>query len=182
MSISIEKTELMKKYETETGLKSVQVVGDHWVNEETVTDEYAEWLEREYERAVSRFDELGRIHCSIKADQNKKIRELEVKASSYDRLLAKKLTDEELDSPPASKILKEMAEKAEAYDRLMSMNSVSENEIRIVLDGNAWCAYRMPFRNLQEDDAGFGSTPQMALTALLEVELPDGRDANHDNN
>jgi len=72
--------------------------------------------------------------------------------------------------------------KASAYDRLMSMNSVSENEIRIVLDGNAWCAYRMPFRNLQEDDAGFGSTPQMALTALLEVELPDGRDANHDNN
>jgi hypothetical protein len=104
---------------------------------------------------------------------------LEAKASSYDRLLAKKLTDEELDSPPASKILKEMAEKAEAYDSLMSMNSVSENEIRIVLDGNAWCAYRMPFRNLQEDDAGFGSTPQMALTALLEVELPYGRDDNH---
>jgi hypothetical protein len=69
--------------------------------------------------------------------------------------------------------------KAEAYDRLMSMNSVSENEIRIVLDGNAWCAYRMPFRNLQEDDAGFGSTPQMALTALLEIELPYGMEDNH---
>ena len=54
------------------------------------------------------------------------------------------------------------------------MNSVSKNEIKIVLDGNAWCAYRQPFRNLQEDDAGFGATPQIALTALLESELPDG--------
>lgn len=143
----MEKTEMMKKYEAETGLKSVKVVGDYWINVETVTDEYAEWLEREYERAVSRFDELGRIHCSIKADQNKKIRELEAKAT--------------------------------AYDRLMYMNSVSENEIRIVLDGNAWCAYRLPFRNLQEDSAGFGSIPQIALAALLEVELPDGWEANH---
>ena len=64
--------------------------------------------------------------------------------------------------------------KATAYDRLMSMNSISENDIQIVLDGNAWCAYRLPFRNLQEDNAGFGVTPQMALTALLESELPDG--------
>jgi hypothetical protein len=64
--------------------------------------------------------------------------------------------------------------KAAAYDRLMSMNSTSENDIQIVLDGNAWCAYRLPFRNLQEDDAGFGATPQIALTALLESELPDG--------
>jgi hypothetical protein len=69
------------------------------------------------------------------------------------------------------------AEKAQAYDRLMSMNSISENDIQIVLDGNAWCAYRLPFRNLQEDDAGFGDTPQMALTALLESELPDGWEA-----
>ena len=64
--------------------------------------------------------------------------------------------------------------KAEAYDRMMSMNSISENDIQIVLDGNAWCAYRKPFRNLQEDDAGFGDTPQIALTALVESELPDG--------
>ena len=64
--------------------------------------------------------------------------------------------------------------KAEAYDRLMNMNSISENDIQIVLDGNAWCAYRLPFRNLQEDNAGFGVTPQMALAALLESELPDG--------
>jgi len=64
--------------------------------------------------------------------------------------------------------------KAAAYDRVMSMNSISENDIQIVLDGNAWCAYRLPFRNLQEDEAGFGATPQIALTALLESELPDG--------
>jgi len=64
--------------------------------------------------------------------------------------------------------------KAAAYDRMMSMNSLSKNDIKIVLDGNAWCAYRLPFRNLQEDDTGFGTTPQIALTALLESELPDG--------
>ena len=64
--------------------------------------------------------------------------------------------------------------KAAAYDRIMSMNSISENDIQIVLDGNAWCAYRLPFRNLQEDDAGFGATPQIALIALLKSELPDG--------
>jgi hypothetical protein len=68
----------------------------------------------------------------------------------------------------------EIEAKATAYDRLMSMNSVSKNDIEIVLDGDAWCAYRKPFRNLQEDDAGFGDTPQTALTALLESELPDG--------
>ena len=69
--------------------------------------------------------------------------------------------------------LKESKAKATAYDRLMSMNSISENDIQIVLDGNAWCAYRLPFRNLQEDDAGFGDTPQIALTALLESEQPE---------
>lgn len=71
--------------------------------------------------------------------------------------------------------------KAEAYDRLMSMNSISENDIQIVLDGNAWCAYRLPFRNLQEDNAEFGVTPQMALTALLESELPDGWETKGEN-
>ena len=111
----MEKTEMMLKYERETGLGSTRVVGDYWVDETVVTEEYTEWLEA----------------------------------------------------------------KAAAYDRVMSMNSVSENEISIVLDGNAWCAYRQPFRNLQEDDAGFGSTPQMALAALLTAELPDGWEANH---
>lgn len=64
--------------------------------------------------------------------------------------------------------------KADAYDRLINMNSVSKHDIKIVLDGHAWYAYRIPFRNLQEDNAGFGATPQIALTALLESELPDG--------
>lgn len=73
-----------------------------------------------------------------------------------------------------SEKIDELQPKATAYDRLMSMNSISENDIQIVLDGNAWCAYRLPFRNLQEDNAGFGVTPQMALTTLLESELPDG--------
>ena len=67
-----------------------------------------------------------------------------------------------------------LIDKAAAYDRVMSMNNLSKNDIKIVLDGNAWCAYRIPFRNLQEEDAGFGATPQISLTALLESELPDG--------
>lgn len=104
-----------------------------------------------------------------------KIETLELKAAGYDRLISKTImSDAELDAPLAQKILREMCEKAEAYDRLMSMNSIPKNDIKIVLDGNAWCAYRLPFRNLQEDDAGFGATPQIALTALLESELPDG--------
>jgi hypothetical protein len=107
----MEKTEIMKRYEAETGKQSTRFVTDgiHSVGIEGWHYEYIVWLEA----------------------------------------------------------------KATAYDRLMSMNSISENDIQIVLDGNAWCAYRLPFRNLQEDDAGFGATPQMALTALLESELPD---------
>lgn len=104
----MEKTEIMKRYEAETGKQSTRFVTDgiHSVGIEGWHYEYIVWLEA----------------------------------------------------------------KATAYDRLMSMNSISENDIQIVLDGNAWCAYRIPFRNLQEDDAGFGATPQMALTALLESE------------
>ena len=108
----MEKSEMMNRYEAETGKKSVRVMTDgiHAVAFDVWHFEYIKWLES----------------------------------------------------------------KATAYDRLISMNSVSKNEIKIVLDGNAWCAYRLPFRNLQEDDAGFGATPQIALTALLKSELPDG--------
>lgn len=86
----MEKTEMMKRYEAETGKQSSRFVTDgiHSAGIEVWHYEYLAWLE--------------------------------AKATAYDRLLAKKLTDEELDNPPASKILKEMAEKAEAYDRLMS--------------------------------------------------------------
>jgi len=40
-----------------------------------------------------------------------------------------------------------------------------DQEIRISLDGNQWCALRGP--NLQEGESGFGSTPAAALADLL---------------
>jgi hypothetical protein len=79
------------------------------------------------------------------------------------------------------KIIENLSEKIDEL-QAKATNSISENDIQIVFDGNAWCAYRLPFRNLQEDDAGFGATPQIALTALLKLELPDGWEENHDNN
>jgi hypothetical protein len=35
------------------------------------------------------------------------------------------------------------------------------------MDGNAWCATRHDFVNLQESPAGFGDTPMIALGELL---------------
>lgn len=35
-------------------------------------------------------------------------------------------------------------------------------------DGDQWCATAKGFRNLQEDDAGFGDTPVLALDDLLK--------------
>ncbi len=37
---------------------------------------------------------------------------------------------------------------------------------RVYLDGNAWCAVRFDFINLQESPAGFGSTPEAARSEL----------------
>lgn len=39
----------------------------------------------------------------------------------------------------------------------------------IYLDGNMWCAVDSDFINLQESNAGFGTTPVEALTNLLLV-------------
>jgi hypothetical protein len=150
----MEKTELMKRYEQETG-KPVAI--QEGPCKGCIQHKYYEWLS--------------------------------AKATAYDIVSQEKLVIEftilhalngrtDYEGLPASNInwiqvLRLVTEKAKAYDRLMSMNTVSENEIKIVLDGNAWCAYRLPFRNLQEDNAGFGVTPQIALTALLESEMPD---------
>jgi hypothetical protein len=38
---------------------------------------------------------------------------------------------------------------------------------RIFKDGDAWCATKFDFVNLQESDAGFGATPAEAITNLL---------------
>lgn len=39
-------------------------------------------------------------------------------------------------------------------------------EFRTFKDGNAWCAVRAGFVNLQESDAGFGDTPEAAIADL----------------
>lgn len=39
---------------------------------------------------------------------------------------------------------------------------------RLYMDGNAWCATRNDFENLQESPAGFGDTAREALTALAK--------------
>ena len=38
--------------------------------------------------------------------------------------------------------------------------------VRTFMDGNAWCAVRPDFINLQESPAGFGSTREAAISAL----------------
>ena len=52
----MEKTEMMKRFEQETKISAVRVVGDHWCNEEAYTEEYIEWLEAkasDYDRIMS---------------------------------------------------------------------------------------------------------------------------------
>lgn len=39
-------------------------------------------------------------------------------------------------------------------------------KVRVFKDGSAWCAVKPDFINLQESDAGFGDTPELAITAL----------------
>lgn len=42
-------------------------------------------------------------------------------------------------------------------------------DARVFRDGNAWCAVRADFINLQESDAGFGATPELARAALRQA-------------
>jgi hypothetical protein len=54
--MKMEKTEIMKRFEQETKISAVRVVGDHWCNEEAYTEEYIEWLEAKaaaYDRLMS---------------------------------------------------------------------------------------------------------------------------------
>ncbi len=41
--------------------------------------------------------------------------------------------------------------------------------INVIRDGDAWCAHRADFINLQESDAGYGASPQEAVDALIGV-------------
>ena len=47
---------------------------------------------------------------------------------------------------------------------------MDNSNILIRRDGNAWCAHRSPFVNLQECEIGYGATPQEALQSLLSSE------------
>ena len=42
-----------------------------------------------------------------------------------------------------------------------------DTDILVALDGNSWCATKKGFVNLQESPAGFGNTPNEAVTDLL---------------
>jgi len=50
----------------------------------------------------------------------------------------------------------------------------SGNPVRFNMDGNQWCAVRLPFTNLQETPAGFGDTPMQALVDLIHQEIING--------
>jgi hypothetical protein len=43
-------------------------------------------------------------------------------------------------------------------------------DINVYLDGNAWCAVRDGFINLQESTAGFGDSPRKAVEDLIKNE------------
>ncbi len=46
-------------------------------------------------------------------------------------------------------------------------------DVRVMMDGSAWCAVRDDFVNLQESKAGFGASPQEAVDALRAVETSE---------
>lgn len=48
--------------------------------------------------------------------------------------------------------------------------SCESGDISVELDGNAWCAKRSGFINLQESTAGFGATRLDAVKELLRAE------------
>ncbi len=96
----MEKSEMMKKFEAETGKQSAIV--------KFMTGGQA--LERKS------YPKLGPYDYNMEY-----LAWLEAKATAYDNLVSKTIiSDAELDAPLAQRILREMAEKAEAYDRIMS--------------------------------------------------------------
>jgi hypothetical protein len=47
---------------------------------------------------------------------------------------------------------------------------MNDQTYQVFKDGSSWCAVGADFINLQESDAGFGSTPVEALEDLLDIE------------
>lgn len=100
----MEKSEMMKKFEAETGKQSAIV--------KFMSGGQA--LERKS------YPKLGPYDYNMEY-----LAWLEAKAAAYDRLVSKTImSDAELDAPLAQKILREMCEKAEAYDRLIEKLSL----------------------------------------------------------
>jgi len=96
----MEKTEMMEKYEQETGNQSA----------------IARFMVGGQAMEIKSFPRLGSFDYSVDY-----VAWLEAKAAAYDSLVSKTvMSDAELDAPTAQRILREMAEKAEAYDRIMS--------------------------------------------------------------
>jgi hypothetical protein len=65
---------------------------------------------------------------------------------------------------------KRVAELADLWqcDDLDARLYAERSGAHIYMDGNAWCATKNDFLNLQESPAGFGDTPREALTALAK--------------
>jgi hypothetical protein len=180
----MEKTELMKKYEIETGKQSAIVkfmAGGQALETKTFPKlgpfdysvDYISWLEEKLTKSEELFRNAQDLTDFVRRDKNKKIEKLEIDLqiaitranalqNAFDRLLAKKLTDEELDSSPASKILKEMAEKAEAYDRLMS------GESKMTMQEMANFIGRPITANKEGGITAHGSMPRIVNTWLGE--------------
>ena len=55
---------------------------------------------------------------------------------------------------------------------MRAARDANDQEIRVFLDGNMWCALRS--ENLQEGAACFGDTPLQALSGWLELYGPGG--------
>lgn len=58
----------------------------------------------------------------------------------------------------------------EEIETLASRWELNTDKIIIEMDGNAWCAHRDDFINLQESISGWGDTPEEALISLLKEE------------
>jgi len=44
------------------------------------------------------------------------------------------------------------------------------NEYRVFKDGNLWCAVNQDYTNIQESLAGFGLTPMIAISEIVQQE------------
>lgn len=53
----------------------------------------------------------------------------------------------------------------------MDVNSEAGAVFQVYKDGDMFCATFLPFTNIQEQDAGFGKTPLLAVTELFKQQI-----------